>query len=311
MKTVASLCSAVVFCFILFPDRVAADGEGCRTLRPLTAEETAYFNQANILRGLFPPAPAGWASDGQEQTAVDRSIPKQLCSDGPSYRLGLSVSYQKQHTAADDAAIGRVAQIKPDPAMQARVDQLMARQTALSQQLAAAAVKQDMATVEKLDAEMRPLVEQTQRLMDAMYAPQTQALAQIDRDRTASIRVEVNARGGTCIGSPETVNISGAVAWRCAHENSYASDSTSILDRARASMIIVLGNASVKIDPWTRRSREGVETPDRIVNLETLVDPARPLKVQNVVVEIESDNPERVASLYQGLKLDGLRTLLR
>jgi len=311
MKTVVSLFSAVVLCFILFPDRVAADGEGCRTLRPLTAEETAYFNQANVLRGLFPPAPPGWTSEGQEQTAVDRSIPKQLCSDGPSYSLGLSVQYLKQHTAADDAAIGRVAQIKPDPAMQARIDQLMARQTALAQQLAAAAVKQDMATVEKLDAEMRPLVEQTQRLMDAMYAPQARALEQIDHDRAASIRVQVNARGGTCIGGPETVSIPGAVAWRCAHENTYANGSTSVLDHARASMIIVLGNAREKIDPWTRRSREGVETQDRIVTLETPVDPARPLKVQNVMVEIESDNPERVAFLYQGLKLDGLRTLLR
>jgi len=238
-------------------------------------------------------------------------VPAQVCSAGPDYALGIDVGYQRNHSAADDAALNRAAQLKPDAAKQAQLDQLLARQNSLAEQLGAAAAKQDMATLDKLNAQMEPLSEQIQRLIDDIHAPQQQVADALQRDRSASVRVSVNSTGGTCFGRPEAVNIAGAVAWRCVHENNYYPGSTDVLDPARSSMLIVFGGASVKLDPWQRRTRKGQEVADQSLALSASVDASKPMQLQNVVVEIESDNPERVAGLYQGVELDRLRKLLR
>jgi len=308
------LLYAVAFTLFSSPARVYADGEGCASYRPLNAGERAWFAQFSVLREALPPAPAGWSlhHSSREYMAPGYSgVPERICAVGPNYGIDINVYFERANSAADDAALDQAAQIKPDAAKQAQLDQLLAQQTALAGQMGAAAEKQDMAALEKLRLQAEPLSDQIQRLIDDIHAPQQQAVDAVQRDRSASVRVSINSRGGTCFGRPEAVNIAGAVAWRCAHDNNYHPGSTDVLDPARASMVIVFGGASTQLDPWQRRTREGQEVADQSLTLSTPVDISKLMQVQNVVVEIESDNPERVAGLYQGIKLDRLRTLLR
>jgi len=303
---------SAVSLYPLFWHPALADGEGCRKLRPPTAEEKAYFSKFSVLRSSLPAAPSGWslgdANRGQMAPEFD-GVPKELCSDSPNYSLGVSVYFQKEHNAADDALLRQAVQTKPDPAKKTQLDELLARQAKIAEQLGAAAVKQDMATVDKLNAQLEPLNAQITRTMDELYAPQTQLVAKLDHDRKASIRIAANTTGSSCYGKPEALRIPGAVAWRCTHEDSYSAGSTSILDPARASLIIGFGRFEVKKEHWIRRTREDKEIQDSSVILTTSLDPKRVMQVQNLIVEIDSDNPQRVASLYEGMKLDGLRKL--
>jgi len=313
MKKFCLFCAAVLLASFFLLQLALADGEGCAKYRPLNSDEKAWFGQFTILRSAVPTAPAGWElSDSSREYMAPGygGIPEKVCSASPNYNLGINIYYQKKHNAADDATINRVAQMKPDPAKKAQIDRLIAQQTELAGRLGAAAVKQDLAEVDKLNAQLEPLNEQIKRSMDEMYAPQTQAIAVLEQDRNANVRITTNSTGSNCFGHPEVVDVPGAVAWRCAHENNYHVGSTDILDHARARMIVVFGQVDVRLDPWARRNREGQETADQSVTLNAMVDNKRPNKVQNLVVEIESDNPQRVATLYKGMKLDGLRTLL-
>ena len=309
MKKVNLLLSACLLSVTFCSADVSAD-EAC-TYRPLNTNEKAFYSHFGVLQAAVPPAPDGWAlSNGEKLKPQYTAMPAKVCIEESHPDLSLDVYYERKPDAEkEDAILRRAMNAAPDKAQLDKIKPLQAKQMELAQQAAEAAGRGDLDTVDKLNAEMDGLAGQIKKMTDAMYAPQSRISAELERDRSASINIAVNSTGGDCNGNPQPINISGALAYRCAYDDGYTS-SGEVLDHASARILIVLGQAFTKIQNWPRLDRDQNEFTDHMLSIGVAYDSDHPFLIQNVVIRIDSDNPERVDSLYRGLRLEGLKDLL-
>lgn len=311
MKRVLYLFVLILITATIYIDEVSADGGNC-TYRPPNKNEKAFFSQFAALRTAVPPAPDGW--ELREDEKLDpkyTGIPEQVCNDDNEHALILDLFYErKPDREKEDATLQRAQNAASDKAELAKIEPLQAKQLELAKQATAAAEKGDFAMVDKLNAEIDVLVQQIQKIYDDLHALQSEITAELERDRTASIKITVNGAGGDCYGNPQPIIIPNAVAYRCAYDDGYTS-SGNILDHASARILIMLGQATMKTQDWPRLLRNQHEFTDHSIMLEATYDRAQPLVVHNVVILIDSDNPEMVDNLFRGMRLDGLKKLVR
>lgn len=311
MYKVVSFIVAVLLCVFWTSDAAWADSD-CPKERPLTAAEQAFFGHFAVLRAAVPPVPAGWefSPGSQKRMASDYNpAPANQCTAYPDHNLGLAVTYDRKTTQAEVDAATRASNVAPDPAQQEKIQKLMAQQEALLKSMQTAVQKGDNAAMQKLNAQAEALGKQLNAAQHKAYEPMIKATAAFSHDREATVELVVNGTDAHCYGNPEAVKIPDATAFRCANPDNFDTDGN-VVDPAAAQMIIILGQAATNIDGWTRHTRDGKAVPDKVVTVTPKVDANQPLKVQDVVVTISSDNAKRVAQLYQGLKLDGLRKLV-
>lgn len=309
-KTVPVYIASLV-CATLFANAAWADFD-CPKMRPLTADEETFFRHFSALQAAIPPVPEGWrfSVDSQKRMTPGFSpAPTQQCAEYPDHNLGLAVTYRRITTQAEVNAAAKASAVAPDPAQEARVQKLLSEQQKLLKSMQTAAENKDTAAMQKLNEQAEALGKRLNAAQRQAYAPMMKAAATFSHDREARVDIAINAANANCYGNPEAVSIPGATAYRCTNETNYDTDGN-VVDPASAQMIIVLGRATATLDTWTRHSRDGKEVPDKDVTITASVDARQPLKVQDVVVTIDSDNAARVAQLYHGLKLDGLRKLI-
>jgi len=311
VKRIIFLLMAGLISLLLFIGQACADGSDNCTYRPPNPNEIAFFRNFAALRASVPPAPDGWELRENEQLNPDFSgVPEQVCNESDRYALELDLVYQLvPNPDQDEAALRRAQDATPGKAAMAEIETLQARQMKLAEEATAAANRGDMAAVDKINVELDALSQHIQQKFDALYAPQAEITADLARDRSATIHIEVNGSGGDCNGNPQPIAISNAVAYRCSYDDGYTS-SGSVLDHASASILIVLGKAEVRTQDWSRLGSDQQEFNDQLLTLEAVYDRARPLMAQNAVIRIDSDNPERVEGLFRGLKLDALQKLV-
>lgn len=294
------------------PGQVLADGGGPCTYRAPTAQERAFFASLTTLRAAIPPAPDGWML--RENALLDprhEDIPRQVCDEYTEHPLAIDAVYERAHDrAAEDDAMRRAQGAAPDEAaLTAQIEPINAEIAKLTEQAMAAGGRGDFAAVDRLNAEVNVLSEKISKLFEATYAPQTAIVAEHQRDRGANLRIAVNQTREECHGQPQPIDIPGAVAYRCAHEEGYT-PSGGVLDPASARTLIVIGTATVTKQDWPRWARDQREFTDQMIFLVSNYDRDQPLKVQNVVIRIDSDNPKRVDGLFRELKFDALKGLV-
>lgn len=310
MKRVFFLSAVFLAFATLFVADVFAD-MAC-TYRPPNASEKAFYSHFSALQAAMPSAPDGWELRNSEKLNPQYSvIPKQVCIEESHPDLSLILYYERKvDSKKENEALRRAQNAMPDKAVLDKLKPLQAKQMELAQQAAAAAGRGEYDKAEKLRVEMDALAEQIKKKMDAMYAPQAQITAELQRDRSASIKIMVNGTNDDCNGNPQPINISGAVAYRCAYDDGYTS-SGEVLDHAAARILIVLGQAFDKKQDWPRLGRNQRAFTDQMLAIGVTYDRDRPLVIQNVIIRIDGDNPERVDGLYRGLRLDGLKKLVK
>jgi hypothetical protein len=310
MKRVILLMTAILLFTTFCVEAVMADVD-C-TYRPPNAGEKAFYSHISVLQAAVPPAPEDWALRDDEKLKPQYSVmPAQVCMEESHLDLSLQLYYERRSDAAkEDATLHRAVNAAPDKAQQDRIKPLQAKQMALAKQAADAAGRGEYEKIDKLNAEMDALAEKIKKMTDAMYAPQAQINAELQRDHSASIYIVVNGSGGDCNGNPQPINIPGALAYRCAYDDGYTS-SGEVLDHASARILIVFGQAFAKKQDWRRFGRDQREFTDQMLSIGAAYDKDLPLVIQNVVIRIDGDNPNRVDSLYRGLRLEGLKKLVK
>jgi len=311
MNRVFFLSAVSMISAILCIENVFADEANCN-YRPPNESEKVFYSQFTALQAAAPPAPDGWVlREGEKLNPQYTAIPAQVCIEENHPELALNLIYErKPDRKKEDESIHRAMNASPDKAQLDKIKPFQAKQMELAQKAAVAAGRGDLNTVDKLNAEIDALAEQIKKMTDAMYAPQSEITAELERDRSASINIVINDSGGDCNGNPQPINIPGALAYRCAYDDGYTS-SGEVLDHASARILIVLGQAFVKKQDWPRLGRNKHEFTDQMLSIGVAYDRDRPLVVQNVVIRIDSDNPKRVDGLYRGLRLDGLKKLVK
>ena len=291
--------------------RAWADGGDC-TYRPLTAEEKTFYGRFVTLRDALPSPASGWRfHDSTERLLAPgyTGIPDKVCKEDLEPSLSDIFYYERIPSEQDQAILQRAVQQAPDPAQLAEVEKGNQRIAELTEQVMAAAGQGDMATVDKLNAELDAQSQHMKQTLEKLYAPQAAIAAELDRDRQASVTITVNGRGADCNGQPRSETINGGLVYHCAYENGYLS-SGEVLDPAAARVVVVFGKAREQTQEWPRLDRDQREFKDRMLTITADYDNRQPLVVQNVVVVIDSDNTERVEQLYKGMATDKLAALV-
>lgn len=210
MKRVLSLLALLLLSGFLLVKDLFADGGGC-TYRIPDESEKAFFSNFATLRAAIPPAPDGWAlRDDKVMDPGFTGIPEQICAERKEHELAIDVVYERKPDRDKEGEIMRRAQnAAPDPSGMAKIEELQAKQMKLAEQAMEAGSRGDMAAVDKLNAEIDALVQQIQKMFDAMYVPQAAITAGLERDWEASISIVANGKGGDCLGNPQPVNRNG------------------------------------------------------------------------------------------------------
>ncbi len=311
MKKAVFLRVSILLSCVLVPAQARADGD-C-TYRPTTAEEKTFYGLFATLREALPKPAAGWQfhDSTQRLLAPDYTgIPEEVCQESLEPSLSEVFYYERLPSEDDQAILQRAQEQAPDPAQLAEVEKNNQRIAELTEQMMAAVGKGDMATVDKLNAEMEALSQHMQHALEEVYAPQAAALAELEHDREARVTITVNAKGADCNGRPRSETFNGGLVYHCAYDDGYSS-SGDVLDPAAARVVMVLGKAETQTQEWSRLDSAQQEFMDRMVTITTDYDSKQPLVVQNVVVVIDSDNAVRVEQLYKGMAIDKLAALVR
>ena len=312
MKKIVYLSYTLIISTTLFIGNVIADEYGVCTYRPLNKSETEFFSKYSILRSSVPTAPDGWSLRNTNNTDPNYSgIPDQVCAESTEHKVTLNILYEKNADVQKDQGIlNRAINAAPGKDDMSQIEALQAKQMELALQATTAAEKGDLALVDKINIEINAIVEEIQKKFDAMNAPSAEIAAEFERDRSASLVIAINSNGGDCSGNPQPVNIPGVTAYRCAYEKGYTPFGE-VIDHAFARTLVVIGKTTTKKQEWPRIDKDQREFTDHRLNIEAAYDRAQPLVVQNVVISIDSDNPERVDGLLRGLHLDPLKKLVK
>jgi len=311
MNRISLLKVFVLLALLLSTTRVLADSE-C-THRALTAAEKNFYGLFSKLRAALPKPPAGWrfSSSSQElMAAAYTGIPDHLCKESTGHWLTEVFDYERMDDGTEQATLQKAQALAPDPAKLAEVAKLNEQQAILTEQMMAASSKGDMAKLDKLGAESEALSKRVQKMMDQLYAPQTAALAGLDRDRSARVTITVNGKDAGCAGQPRSEKAAGAMVYHCAYDNGYT-DGGEILDPAAARVVMVFGKSVAQTSGWSRLDHEQHEFQDSDVAITMAYDESRSLVVQNIVVSIDADNAARVEQLYKAMSPERLQALVK
>lgn len=311
MKRLVSLC---LFGLTL-SFAAAAHAEGCdSTPRSLTAQEKAFYSKFTVLRAALPKPPAGWQykDDTQEQLAPDyQYVPNEYCPD-TGYYVGINAGYTRPMTQADSDKEMAAMQAKPDPAMQKKLDALMARQQALIEKVGEAAQKQDFKAMDALGKQNDALSKEIQAAQADASAGSRAAIDAVQADREAAVNISINSAVGVdCYGSPKAIQVVGATAYECEHPATFSSPGEQ-LDPPEGRIVVVFGPAKLRQDDnWSRTDAQGHEVQDRGVSLDTPGEVHGSTTVGLVIVDIHGDNLARAQSLFKQMNLKSLAALMK
>lgn len=295
---------------------VGAFAEGCEGQQraPTAKEKAFYVSNFKALRAALPKPPAGWQYNDADKQKLDPTytdVPEYICSDYVNYYIGLDMSYERPMNEADSQKEMAALQAAPDPAKQKELDALMAQQQALIEKTMAAAQKQDAKALDALSKQGDVLGAKIGQVQADMTAGQSAALAAIQRDRDAKVRIAINDAGGaSCYGNPKPIQVKGAfAAYQCENPATYSSPGNQ-LDAPRGRILVVYGAATLRTDDdWERKDDKGQEHKDSAVTLDTQVD-QKSMVVQSIIVNIEGDDLARAQSLFKQMNLAPIAALL-
>jgi len=257
------------------------------------AERARMTAILEIARKSLPPAPAGWQIGGYEEISVAGSV----CRDGENlpWSYGISRNYNRvddyearQQVMRDAAAYTAAEQQKKQP----RMDALMAKMTALSQQQVALVQKGDMAGAEKLNHEMAKIEAEFKKVAVEGDSQARIAAAgkEMDRDLHMSISVRVN--------ETDVPLTSGAANFPLPPGASVAQRWTRPANAEKSAE----GHALVLFGGWNRTDQTKRWMPARRAN-------AVPTAAHVISVEVVGD-PARIDPLLQGIDFNSLATAL-
>lgn len=307
MKRLVSLC-------LLTLAFLTAHAEGCdSTPRPLTAQEKTFYSKFTVLRAALPKPPAGWQykDETQEQLSPDyQYVPSEYCPN-TGYYVGIDAGYTRPMTQADSDQEMAAMQAKPDPAMQKKLDALMARQQALIEKIGAAAQKQDFKAMDALGKQNDALSKEIQAAQANANGGGRATIGAIQADREATVQLSINSAVGVdCYGSPKALQVPGATAFECEHPATYRSPGDQ-LDPPLGRIVVVFGPVKLRSDDhWNRKDAQGKDTADKGIILDTPGEVHGSTKVGLVIVDIHGDNLARAESLYKQMNLKPLATLI-
>jgi len=293
-----------------------AFAEGCEgQQRAPTAKEKAFYTaNFKVLRAALPKPPAGWQYSDADKQKLDpgyTDVPEYICSDYINYYIGLDMGYTRPMSEADSQKEMEAMQAKPDPAKQKELDGLMAQQQDLIQKTMTAAQKQDTKALDALSKQGDVLGAKIGQVQADMTAGQSAALAAIQRDREAKVRIAINDAGGaSCYGNPKPMQVKGAfAAYQCENPATYSSPGNQ-LDAPRGRILVVYGAATLRTDDdWERKDDKGLEHKDSAITVDTQVN-QQSMVVQSIIVNIEGDDLARAQSLYKQMNLAPIAALL-
>ncbi len=227
-------------------------------------------------KAALPPAPAGWQIGGYEEI----SVPGRVCRDDENrpWSFGISRNYARvddyearQQVMRDAAAHAVAEQQKKQP----RMDALMAKMTALSQQQVALIQKGDMAGAEKLNPEIARVQAELEKVADEGDSQAQIAAAGKEHDRdlhmSISVRVNETARQLTGGGANFPLPSGASVAQRWTQP---ADSDTS--EEGHALVLYGGWNRVETKQSWMAVRRENaVPTAAHVISVEVVGDPAR------------------------------------
>ena len=172
-----------------------ADGGCAKGYRDINAAERGEMTRVlDTAKKSIPAPPAGWIVQGDDSI----TIPTSICMDqeaGPwTYEFMRYYQQVGDHEARNklimDAAAEMTAQMQ---AKQPRLDALMAKMNALSEQVAAAAQKQDYARIEELNKEIEVVSKEYTAVMEEGGTTEKMQAASAAASRDSSMSVTVRA----------------------------------------------------------------------------------------------------------------------
>ena len=295
-----------------------AFAEGCEEgqQRAPSAKEKAYYSgDFKVLRNALPKPPAGWQYSDADKEKLGpgySGVPEYLCGSTQNYYLGLDMGYERPVSAADQAKLDAAMQAKPDPAKQKELEGLMAQQQALIEKSVAAAQKQDYKTVDALGKQSDALNVKLGKVQEEMNAGQSAAMATLQHDREAKVRIAINDAGdAACYGSPKPISVPGAIAYQCENPATFSSPGNQ-LDPPKGHVVVVFGKGTrVETDEWSRQDGQGQQHQDSDVVIRYTVQQNTTPAVQFVTVDVEGDDLARAMSLYKQMNLAPLAALVK
>jgi len=161
------------------------------------AERTTITSVLEAVKQALPPAPQGWVILGDDQV----SVPTSICRDAElsPWNYGFTRYYQQVDDQEADAALVKAAAERSQADLaqkQPRLDALMARMQAISEQQAALAQKGDIEGAAAMNEQVATVQAQYQKVIDegSVAAQNEAAFAEASRDQTMDISVTVNPR---------------------------------------------------------------------------------------------------------------------
>lgn len=296
-----------------------AFAEGCEEgqQHPPSAKEKAYYSgNFKLLRAALPKPPAGWQYSDADKEKLDpgfTDVPEWLCGSLQNYYIGLDMGYERPTTEADQAKLDAAMQAQPDPAKQKQLEKLMAQQQDLVQKSVAAAQKQDYKAMDALGKQSDALNAKLSQVQTEMNAKQTAAMAELQWDREAKVRIAINDAAGdtTCYGDPKPLQIAGAVAYQCGSPATFSSPGNQ-LDPAKGRIVVVYGKGvQVQTDSWDRQDDQGQEHKDSYVILKYQTQQGTTPVIQYVTIDVEGDDLARAQSLFKQMNLAPLAALVK
>jgi len=221
MRIPRTACSWLVALAIsLAATKAYGDGYCAKGFRDTTAAERGQA--ASVLaaaKQALPPPPTGWTTTND---SVD-DAPASFCMDQESVPWIYSATRYYQRVDDQEARNKVIMDAAQDyqaslAAKQPRLDAIMAKMTALSQQVAEAAQKNDWARVEELNKEVEKVSTEYKQVLEEGGANEKMeaatARASQDREMIVSVRVNSGFEGLFDTAAPYPVPAGGKSAYR-------------------------------------------------------------------------------------------------